>query len=54
MQEGLKKPGVKEVYGQFQDLEHNDPKWHKAGDIRWVALPAHCLHAAEGQHAEWC
>ena len=34
VQEGLKKPGCREVYGQFQDLEHNDPKWHKAGDIR--------------------
>ena len=42
VQEGLKSPGVKEVYGQFQDLEHNDPKWHKAGDIRCGALPAPC------------
>lgn len=48
MQEGLKKPGVKEVYGQFQDLEHNDPKWHKAGDIRWDPYLAYFPHEVQG------
>ncbi|KAK9847910.1 hypothetical protein WJX84_006722 [Apatococcus fuscideae] len=51
--EGLKKPGCKEVYGQFQDLEHNDPKWHKAGDIRAAAAPFLGNFTVGSQNYKW-